>query len=187
MSTGNFLISQMSLENAGRVPESKGAILCDWCPRMWIMAILWWTNTILLQVCSWHTKHTWAAHLCLHTFSGVCLKKRNSFLSKQNIQRGNKKQLVKFAEKFLNCNPGFQQFVWSLKHSLSHYPCFNHYFPWHHNPNHLFSLFLSSPHGKMTAYINKTIQFYTYSLQLRPLERGKKKNVTAIWNILKFL
>ena len=156
MSTGNFPVSQIRFENVGRATKAQSAcILRDWCSRTVNVGDSVKDNWILVQACSsTHETHP-ARNLCgIHIFRCLSEEGKQLSLETKYLERKKRKEWMPInivTQKCLNCDPGFQESVWSWvyrKQCRPHYPCFNHHRPWHHRANRLFSPFSSSPHGK---------------------------------------
>lgn len=111
-------VLSVSFENVGRTTEVQSSCKsCDWCPRSVHRGA---------PVRDGSPKHSPGLLFCIqstleqgvcvaHTFADVSLKKTNRFLLKQNILRENKDRLPIniVTQKSLNCDPGFQELVWS--------------------------------------------------------------------------
>lgn len=136
-------------------------------------------NPITVQACSSVYKAHLSGDLCgIHIFR--CLSEEDKQISLE-IQYPEKKQAVTgckyIKQKSLTVTQDFR--CWSglrlfREHSLLHYLCFNPHCPWRHHPDHLFSLFSSSPHGKWLPIPTKQLSSIRILCNWDPWREGKK-------------
>lgn len=160
---------------------------------MCLLVTLWWIIRSRSRLALLYTKHTWAANLCdIHIFRCLSEGDEQISLETEYPERKQKTTGCKYVkQKSLTVTQDFRS--WSglrlfKEHSLLYYPCFNTHCPWHHHPNHLFSLFSSSPHGKWLPEWTKQFNSTRILCNWDPWREKKKCNchLKTYWNFCKW-